>query len=197
MSSNRHQLRLQRPIATLGLSALIVAVLFAVAGLRAAPGLAKGSGCSGATKAPAQLTEGQMRQATICLLNNLRQRHGLGSLHSDRRLTRAAVAHSSDMVRRHYFSHDSPAGSTVQTRIGGSGYLRGARSWRYGEIIGGGTAHGGSPKSIAQAWMHSPPHRANILDGSFHDFGVGVVHGFPGRGGQGATFTVDFGGRSG
>ncbi len=136
-----------------------------------------------------------MRQATICLINQIRHQHGLRSVHSDNSLRKAAQGHSNDMVRRDYFSHDSPGGSSIQSRIGGSGYLRGTHSYMYGEIIGGGTSHGGSAKSVAIAWMHSPPHRAAILTGRFNDLGVGVSHGFPGRGGHGATFTVDFGSR--
>jgi len=49
---------------------------------------------------------------------------------------------------------------------------------------------------VVRAWMHSATHRAEILDGAFHDLGVGAMHGFPGRGSHGATFTVDFGKRS-
>jgi hypothetical protein len=43
--------------------------------------------------------------------------------------------------------------------------------------------------------MHSGAHRSEILNGGFRDLGVGIVHGFPGCGYQGATFTVDFGRR--
>jgi uncharacterized protein YkwD len=45
--------------------------------------------------------------------------------------------------------------------------------------------------------MHSPPHRSEILNGGFHDLGIGISYGFPGRGSHGATFTIDFGSRSG
>jgi uncharacterized protein YkwD len=157
---------------------------------------ASAAGCAGANKAPGQLSAGEMRSATHCLINAQRQRRGLGSLSSDRSLRKAAARHSNDMVRRDFFSHYSPGGSSIQTRIGGSGYLRGARSYLFGEVIGGGTARGGSPKSVVQAWMHSGPHRAAILNGSFKDLGVGVARGYPGKGSQGATFTVDFGRRS-
>ena len=157
-----------------------------------APG-ASAAGCSGAGKAPAQLGSSQLQQATLCLINAQRHRHGLGSLRSDSKLRKAAARHSSDMVRRDYFSHYSPGGGSIQTRIGGSGYLRGAGSFVFGEVIGGGKARGGSPKSVVQAWMHSGPHRAAILNGSFKDLGIGITRGYPGKGSRGATFTVDFG----
>jgi uncharacterized protein YkwD len=172
------------------------ALLLGTEAVRPAPGLASGGGCRGANKAPGQLSEAEMRNATICLINRMRARHHLGSVDSNASLSRAASAHSSDMVHRDYFSHDSPGGGSIQTRIGGSGYLAGAHNYQYGEIIGGGTSSYGSPKAVMNAWMHSPTHRSEILNGGFHDAGAGVAHGFPGRGSHGATFTVDFGSRN-
>jgi uncharacterized protein YkwD len=200
MSSNRPSSRQEATVsqrfAALALATLAAAsLLAAIAALRAAPAVA-GGGCPGAGGIPGEHSRGEMRKATICLLNRIRGAHGLRPLHSDGRLRKAAQRHATDMVRRDYFSHDTPGGGSIQTRIGGSGYLAGARSFLFGEVIGGGTARGGSPKAVARAWMHSPPHRAAILTGRFRDLGVGVVHGFPGMGSRGATFTVDFGARS-
>jgi uncharacterized protein YkwD len=184
---------LKRPL-VIAAALLTVFALLAVC-LRAAPAQAAG-GCAAANKAPERLSTSELRSAALCLINAMRHHHGLGSVHPQRKLAKAATGHSVDMVQHDYFSHDSPGGSSIQTRIGGSGYLSGAHSYTFGEIIGGGLSHKGSPKSVMKAWMHSPPHRAAILTGSFHDAGVGVAKGFPGRGGQGATFTVDFGGRN-
>jgi uncharacterized protein YkwD len=51
--------------------------------------------------------------------------------------------------------------------------------------------------AVFKEWMHSPPHRANILDPGFRDAGVGVARGYPLGGARGsATYTVDFGARS-
>jgi uncharacterized protein YkwD len=187
-SSNRQPLVRILPI-SVALAAMIAAGFLLPASASA------GGGCKGARKAPAQLTEGELRGAALCLINRQRHRHGLRSLRTDRKLRKAATRHSTDMVRRDYFSHYTPGGGSIQTRIGGSGYLAGANSYLYGEVIGGGTGDGGSPMAIVQAWMHSAPHRAAILNGSFRDLGVGVARGFPGRGSRGATFTVDFGRR--
>jgi uncharacterized protein YkwD len=197
MLSNQHRLTVQlklrkRLCASLAAAALILSV----AALGASPAFA-GGGCKGARGNPSGHSVGQLRQATVCLINHLRHRHGLGSVHSNHKLRKAAQHHSSDMVHRDYFSHDSPGGGSIQTRIGGSGYFAGASHYLFGEVIGGGTSNGGSPKAVAKAWMHSPPHRFAILNGGFHDLGVGITHGFPGMGNQGATFTVDFGSRSG
>jgi uncharacterized protein YkwD len=193
MLSNLTNISLHRRLLPgLALATIAAALLFTA--LRPAIGIA-GSGCPGATATPAQLSEGEMRSATLCLLNKQRAEHGLGSLRSNHALAKAATRHSADMVRRDYFSHYTPGGGSIQTRIGGCGYLAGAHSYLYGEVIGGGTSGGGSPKSVVQAWMHSAPHRAAILTGGFHDLGIGAVHGFPGMGNRGATFTVDFGAR--
>jgi uncharacterized protein YkwD len=193
--SNHEGNGLRQRQAAVALGVLIGAMLFAA--LLPTPGIAGAGGCKGANKLPGQLTEGELRHATLCLINQARNRRGLGSVHSESRLVRAASRHSADMVRRDYFSHYSPGGGSIQTRIGGSGYLSGARSYQYGEIIGGGTASAGTAASVMSAWMHSGPHRAAILNGAFNDAGVGVAKGFPGRGSRGATFTVDFGRRSG
>jgi uncharacterized protein YkwD len=184
---------LKRSLAIALTSLTAALALFAV--LHPSPALA-GGGCAGANKSPEQLTSGQLRSAALCLINQTRAQHGLGSVSSQRKLSKAATGHSRDMVQRDYFSHDAPGGGSIQTRIGGSGYLAGAHSYTFGEIIGGGSSHKGSPAGVMKAWMHSAPHRSAILTGSFHDAGVGVARGFPGRGGSGATFTVDFGGRS-
>ena len=66
-----------------------------------------------------------------------------------------------------------------------------------GLLVAAGSGNEGSPWQIFVAWMHSPPHRANILDPSFRDAGVGVARGFPlGAAGAAATYTVDFGART-
>ncbi len=186
--SNHIRYRVRSRLAT-----LLLAVASGLVLIAALPALAQA--CRGAGGNPNKMNSGDLRRATLCLINHQRHRHGLGSVHGDRSLRKAATGHSADMVHRDYFSHFSPGGGSIQTRIGGSGYLAGANSYLFGEIIGGGTAFGGSPKGVVKAWMHSPAHRSEILNGGFHDAGVGVAHGFPGRGGRGATFTIDFGRR--
>lgn len=192
--SNRSYIDSRRSLLTCVLAGLAIAAVLLLA-LKPAPASAS-AGCAGANKGPDQLSSSQLRSATLCLINRMRAHHGLGPVGSERKLVKAATGHSNDMVKRDYFSHDAPGGGSIQTRIGGSGYLSGAHSYTFGEIIGGGTSYGGSPKGVVKAWMHSPPHRFAILNGSFSDAGVGVARGFPGRGSDGATFTVDFGGRN-
>jgi len=101
------------------------------------------------------------------------------------------------MVRSRSFSHYGPRGSTMLTRIARTGYLSRVASYRVAENIAAGAGPGhGSPSGIVRSWMHSPPHRRNILDSRLHDFGVGVARGDPfGSGARAATYTLDLGAR--
>jgi uncharacterized protein YkwD len=153
--------------------------------------------CGKATAAPAQLTLHQMRTSVLCLVNRIRAHYGLHALAYNVDLRTSASAHSASMVVHDYFSHEGPGGS-VDGRITRAGYLSHAGHFVIGEDIGGGAGRRfGSPMGVVTDWMHSPPHRENILDPSFRDAGVGVARGFPsGRTTRAATYTMDFGVRS-
>lgn len=131
----------------------------------------------------------------LCLVNRVREHYGLRPLRYNADLRRSAMGHSKDMVANRYFSHYGLNGSTVDGRVARSGYLAQASGFFIGENIGGGAGRRfGSPIAVFRLWMHSPPHRANILDREFRDFGVGVARGYPGGGGSdAATYTLDFG----
>ncbi len=154
--------------------------------------------CAGAGRRPRRSARGRKatRKAVLCLLNLQRRAHGLPGLRSNRRLLRAAEAHSRSMVRLGYFSHDEPGGIGVLSRILRSGYLSRTHGWSVGENLGMGQGPGATPRAMVRAWMGSTPHRANILAGKFREIGLGVISGVPGRPrASGATFTTDFGRR--
>jgi uncharacterized protein YkwD len=177
--------------AALLLAALVV-VLVPATGAAASP-----APCGNSTAAPQQLTLHEMRASELCLINRVRAHFGLHPLSFNAELRDSAAGHSDSMVAHHYFAHEGPGGS-MDNRITRTGYLHRAGAYSVGENIGGG--HGrrhGSPMSVFEEWMHSPPHRANILDPGFRDIGVGVARGYPIGGVVGsATYTVDFGARS-
>lgn len=132
--------------------------------------------------------------AALCLINAERSSHGLRALRLHPRLSKAARAHSRDMVGRRYFSHTTPEGVGFVERIRGTGYLEASREWLVGENIAWGSHGRGSARRIVQAWMNSPPHREEILRPSFRDVGIGVASGVPRPlTSGGATYTVDFG----
>ena len=177
------------------LRTLVVAALVAVAAGVLAPGSATAAKCPGSHSTPENASVDKLRGATLCLLNRERRGRGLRALDHNAELGTAAVRHTRDMVRRRYFSHDSPDGSDMVDRIRRAGYLRSARTWGTGENIAWGGGYYATPASIVRGWMRSAGHRHNILNGRFDDIGIGIVQGLPvrGFGNQGGTFTTDFG----
>ena len=156
---------------------------------------ATASACAGSRSRPAPASLERAVRATVCLINEARNDHGLGDLRATGALEKAAVGHSRDMVRNDFFSHDSPTGSTPKQRIDRAGYFDGASSWSLGETIAWGSGGRATPSAIVRSWLASPPHRAILLDGRYKDLGVGIALGAPGSGDGGATFTGDFGAR--
>jgi len=155
--------------------------------------------CAGADAMPSATNGAKIRKATLCLLNKQRRAHGLSHLRGNGKLRGAATDYSNLMVRLRFFSHVSPGGSTLQSRVQSTHYLDGARSWSIGENIAWGTGSLGSPRGIVRAWMNSPGHRANILNGTYREIGIGIATGAPvalGAAAGGGTYTTDFGYRS-
>jgi uncharacterized protein YkwD len=178
------------------LFAALLALVAVGAALLPSASVAGGTPCGNATAAPARLTLHQMRSSELCLINRARAHYGLVPLQYNPDLRDSATGHSDSMVVHRYFAHEGPGGS-VDSRISRAGYLdKGVQGFTIGENIAAGSGHDGSPWQIFVDWMHSPPHRANILDPGFRDAGVGVARGFPlGGAGAAATYTVDFGAR--
>jgi uncharacterized protein YkwD len=98
------------------------------------------------------------------------------------------------MLRRHYFSHTSLSGETFVARIRRTGYMQGVHRWRVGENLALGKPDWGTPSTVVRAWMHSPAHRANILNSHFREIGIGLVVAPPRDGwGMAVAYTTDFG----
>lgn len=151
--------------------------------------------CRNADLVPAPGNLAEIRAAVLCLHNKIRAQHGLPLLHEARKLRRVAAGHSNDMVARRYFEHTTPNGRTMVDRILASGYVRPQDGWLLGENLEWGTGSLATPRGAVQAWLHSPPHRANLLKRGYREVGIGVALGVPTGGEPGATYTVDFGAR--
>jgi uncharacterized protein YkwD len=131
-------------------------------------------------------------------LNRIRAEHHLQPLTLSPSLSKAAMAHTQEMVAKGYFAHNSADGQPFWKRIetfypqGKFGY------WSVGENLfwtsGTTTAAAGM-----KAWMASPPHRHNILDPSWRQIGIATVssNGAPGTydGLPVTLITTDFGDR--
>ena len=132
--------------------------------------------------------------AMVKLLNAARAEHGLKPLRFDRKLARAAISHSRDMVANRYFAHNSPSGSRFTKRIAKTGWMSGRKRWHVGETLAWGAGANAAPAAVVKAWLASPPHRHIVLSPRFGRVGPGVTPGTPfGGGGSGRTFTADFG----
>jgi uncharacterized protein YkwD len=171
------------------------AALLALAALAAPAGARAGGGCRDADALPGRVSQTRLRAATLCLMNAERSARGLGRLRANRPLSRAARAYARQMVRRHFFDHQSPGGSTMMSRIRSTAYVHGAASFTVGENLAWGTGPWATPRAIVRGWMRSREHRANLLDPEFRDVGIGVARGAPERlqaGETGGTYVADF-----
>lgn len=168
----------------------------------AAPAAQPASGSSGSTCRDARIlptrdNPARVRRATLCLLNAERTNRGLRPLRASGELRKAATAYSRTMVRKRFFDHVGPDGSTMLSRIRqGTGYLgRGVSDWALGENIGWGQGPLSTPQAMVRMWMESAGHRDNILNERFRHVGIGVATGAPRNIGsaRAATYTTDFG----
>ena len=177
------------------LGLLPLALTLAIA-LPASPAAAGAPACAAANSSPTEVTVDQLEHTILCLVNRERSSRGLSRLKANRRLDRAARAHSRHMVTRNFFSHDSPSGASVLDRVKNRGY-RSNGGLMVGENIAWGSGSYATPAEIMDGWMHSAGHKANILHRDFREIGVGVALGAPRPvGGQpAATYTTDFGTR--
>ena len=104
----------------------------------------------------------------VRLVNEIRVQNSLKPLTANWELSRVARYKSQDMRDRGYFSHTSPTYGTPFQMIKAFGL-----SFRTaGENIAKGYA---TPQAVVNGWMNSSSHRANILNASYTQIGVGYV----------------------
>lgn len=121
--------------------------------------------------APAQA--GTLPHKMLQLTNRSRDHHGLAALKVDHAIAKRAHKHSVAMMHAGYLYHATDIARYLPS------------TWRmWGENIGNTT---GTLHDLQVAFMHSPEHRANILNGTFTRVGIGVVR----RGGK-IWITLDF-----
>ena len=120
------------------------------------------------TSAETAATMSQLEQLACQLVNEQRAAHGLSPLTIDSTLSSMARIKSRDMKNNGYFSHNSPVyGSPFQMMKQFGITYRSA-----GENIAKGYS---TAQAVVDAWMNSPGHRANILNASYTQIGVGYV----------------------
>jgi uncharacterized protein YkwD len=179
--------KLARTAPRLALALALVALLAPVAGAQA-------QDCAGTHLRPTRANLDAVRDAVLCLHNQERARHGLAPLRENPNLRSAASKHSIHMVDAQFFDHTTPSGATMLDRVRHTGYLRRAHGWSIGENIAWASGRLATAGQIADEWMSSAGHRANILQPRFREIGIGIEIGVPVNGSHsGATYTEDFG----
>lgn len=119
---------------------------------------------------PARAADLALQQAMLAEVNAIRARAGRAPLTLDARLSRAALDHSADMLRRNQLSHTGGDGSDPGRRIMRAGYAwRGCR-----ENVGAGYQ---DLRQAMAGWMSSPGHRDNILAADVTQVGLGFAAG--------------------
>jgi len=112
----------------------------------------------------------EVSREMLVQVNAARKSAGLKPLRLDSVLAKAAQRHAEDMLKRGYFDHRSPAGTTVRERSTAAGYRWAA----IGENIAFGQT---SVDEVVETWLGSPGHRKNILSPNFSELGVGLALG--------------------
>jgi hypothetical protein len=101
------------------------------------------------------------------LTNQDRQQQGLQPLRWDDALAAAAQAHAVRMTQQRTLSHQYPGEPELMERAASAG--------AHFRAIAENIAMAPSPESIENGWMHSLPHRTNIMDPKMDALGVAVV----------------------
>lgn len=106
----------------------------------------------------------------VDLTNEDRTADALGTLTINETLVKAAQAKADDMAEKGYFAHTTPDGKEPWDFMHEAGYV-----FTYaGENL---AVNFGDSEDVVQAWMNSPTHRANILNGKFTEIGIATAVG--------------------
>lgn len=117
------------------------------------------------------VTASAITQSSVLeLTNKARAGSNIGQVTYNAVLERAAQAKADDMLARQYFAHNTPDGKTPWTFFEAVGY----KYLSAGENL---AVHFNDVEPLQDAWMNSPGHRANILNSSFKEMGVGISRG--------------------
>lgn len=107
-------------------------------------------------------------RSAVKRINGMRAEVGLKRLRIDRRLARAADAHSRDMLRAEFFAHASSDGTSTSDRV-----RRYRRSSLIGETLALMPVLGNtSAAAIVNMWRNSAGHYATLTTRGFRRIGI-------------------------
>src|SRR5277367_4919601 len=113
------------------------------------------------------LAQESAEQQVMDLANQDRAQQGLPPLKWDPALAQAAAEHAQLMAQQPSLSHQYPGEPDLVARSGAAG--------AHFRSIAENVALAPTPQALEQEWMHSAPHRANILNPAMNTIGVGLV----------------------
>jgi uncharacterized protein YkwD len=137
--------------------------------MRIASGLAIAIMFSAGLLAPAQAqhktktAEHQLFDA----INAYRSSMGLPRLREDSKLIAAARKHANLLAAKGQLSHQLP----MEASLSGRAHQAGVRYRSLAENV----AQGPDARNLCDQWIHSPPHRANLLDSDMDSMGIGIA----------------------
>jgi len=115
--------------------------------------------------------------------NLRREGQDLAPLKASAQLERAAQMKADDMAAKGYFAHVTPEGNTPWYFLDKAGYVFSTA----GENL---AVNFFDSKDVAEAWMNSAEHRANILNSKYTEIGIATAHGI--YEGRETVFVVQF-----
>ena len=111
-----------------------------------------------------QPAQGDYKAQVVAIMNQERAAAGIGGISHNASLDAVAQIRAQEIVQS--FAHTRPNGSSCFTVLDENGVVYMVA----GENIAAGY---GDPASVMNGWMNSEGHRANILNGSFGQVGIG------------------------
>jgi hypothetical protein len=117
----------------------------------------------------------------VAFTNNERKEIGVPELIENKILNQAATLKAQDMASKGYFAHYAPDGTSPWFWFTKAGY----EYQKAGENL---AVNFDDSKTVVNAWMNSPTHKANIVKDGYAEIGIGIAEGK--YKGKKATFVV-------
>lgn len=130
---------------------------------------------------PSPHYDAEAERRLLEMANQDRAKAGLPPLKKDEGLTQAARAHATAMAAQRKLSHQLAGEANLEQRLA-------ANSKDHLDQSGENVAYAGTVDEAEDSLMHSPPHRANLLNADYNVAGFSVV-----RSGPLLYVTQDFG----
>ncbi|HSI80371.1 MAG TPA: CAP domain-containing protein [Solirubrobacterales bacterium] len=165
---------LQQVKATVAAAAAGLALVAFLATLAIAAGPAASvaeAACPKASQPATELSREALRKATMCRINDLRRSKGRTPVVRRMPLQRVAQRHTKVMVRTGCLRHRCGGEAPLKRRLRRSGYLDGAKRWRFGQNTGCAM----TARVMVRKWRQSRFHRKNMLRAGFEHIGVGAI----------------------